>query len=125
VKEVVKINAICHVSFQVSTQVLMEELFFTFIVIKVLFFSMWHLPDARLARLSPQSVLFLGYHVFWAAALVTMERQQPLQTLHNQFFNERLQINMAACSATLVGLSAATMGTYFLSFPYTMGTTLH
>jgi hypothetical protein len=37
-----------------------------------------------------------------------MERQRPLQTLYNQFFRERLQIAMAACSATLVGLSAAT-----------------
>jgi hypothetical protein len=73
-----------------------------------LLLHLWHLPDARLARLSPQSVLLLGYHVFWAAARVTMERQRPLQTLHNQFFRERLQIDMAACSATLVGLSAAT-----------------
>jgi hypothetical protein len=32
----------------------------------------------------------------------------PLQTLHNQFFRERLHINMVACSVTLVGLSAAT-----------------
>jgi hypothetical protein len=46
--------------------------------------------------------------MFGAAELLTMERQRPLQTLHNQLFRERLQIDMAACSATLVGLSAAT-----------------
>jgi hypothetical protein len=69
---------------------------------------MWHPPDARLAR-RPQSVFTgLEYHVFWAAALVTMEDSGPLQTLHNQLFRERLQIDMEASSARSVGLSAST-----------------
>jgi hypothetical protein len=32
----------------------------------------------------------------------------PLQTLRNQFFRERLQIDIEACRATLVGPSAST-----------------
>jgi hypothetical protein len=46
--------------------------------------------------------------VFWAAALVTMEDSGPLQMLHTNSFRERLQIDMEASSATLVGLSAST-----------------
>jgi hypothetical protein len=59
---------------------------FTFCISKLLFFSiMWHPPDAaRLARCPHSLFTGLEYHVFWAAALVTMEDSGPLQTLHTR-----------------------------------------
>jgi hypothetical protein len=116
VNEVVKINAIRCVLFQVRYTSAYGGALFTFI--KFSSSPLWHLPDAQLTRPSPQSVLLLGYHVYWDAALVTMERQWPLQTLPNQFFMERLHINMAACSATLVGLSATTPT--YLEWPFAL-----
>jgi hypothetical protein len=44
--------------------------------------------------------------VFCTAALVTMEDSVPNTSY--QFFRERLQIDIEASSATIVGLSAAT-----------------
>jgi hypothetical protein len=76
VGEEVKINAQRCVLFQIRYTSAYGGALFTFK--KYSYSPLWHLPDARLTHPSPQSVLLLGYHVYWAAALVTMERQRAI-----------------------------------------------